>query len=562
MMAELPVGAAGSCRARQGIRAECGTERAAVLQYGWHDACAHSHLLQLLSHCARRSHHLAPQSKTVVSVIWPLAVSQVSGRAAHHGMTFSVPSRACDRLAFTRVGRDNNERHIRLYYAAYVQDTSRRHGEGESHLNPWPGLSYDSSSVCWALFTNLETFYDTWDKPSVKHVFVLAIGAQFIRHAQVNSEPLVAMQGNQRRIACHLVKLAGPCDITSSLLHVAPAALATVKAPRHAVVKALTHLPLILRRDLTQVQNVARSGEGALGARGSLALIAASLLSCKQGSDAEQTDPRRSPHPSIGPSPPHTKAIRGQSPAESLWILACGNRAGRFRWSAGIPGDLPPPPPPFRHRSILTPITLIGSQNLDVNRPNLFTHSSSRCFTMPIAVGRLDHGQDRGSERGSQETSQEDVVASADDCEFLSGWVKSPGSCCLSPWKTVRVALLMTLQHLQSWPCIHPSWMLPQRGVILQYVLQTTRHYNTPVGRLVDSFTPSPIAATRRLSFEETKTRLSVIYDQASYRATGRKVTNPSERNDFQGLLVHRGDDDYIREETDLARANSLIARP
>ncbi|KAJ8894435.1 hypothetical protein PR048_007089 [Dryococelus australis] len=43
-------------------------------------------------------------------------------------------------------------------------------------------------------------------------------------------------------------------------------------------------------------------------------------------------------------SPP-TKAIRGQSPAGSLRIFACGNRAGRWRWSAGFPGDLPFPPP-------------------------------------------------------------------------------------------------------------------------------------------------------------------------------------------------------------------------
>ncbi|KAJ8869316.1 hypothetical protein PR048_030891 [Dryococelus australis] len=43
-------------------------------------------------------------------------------------------------------------------------------------------------------------------------------------------------------------------------------------------------------------------------------------------------------------SPP-TKVIRVQSPAGSVRISACGNRAGRCRWSAGFLGDLLFPPP-------------------------------------------------------------------------------------------------------------------------------------------------------------------------------------------------------------------------
>ncbi|KAJ8869867.1 hypothetical protein PR048_028876 [Dryococelus australis] len=43
---------------------------------------------------------------------------------------------------------------------------------------------------------------------------------------------------------------------------------------------------------------------------------------------------------------PPIKVIRAQSPAGPLQIFACGNRAGRCRWSAGPLGDLPPPPPP------------------------------------------------------------------------------------------------------------------------------------------------------------------------------------------------------------------------
>ncbi|KAJ8890028.1 hypothetical protein PR048_009534, partial [Dryococelus australis] len=43
-------------------------------------------------------------------------------------------------------------------------------------------------------------------------------------------------------------------------------------------------------------------------------------------------------------SPP-TKANRVQSPTGSLQIFACGNRAGRCRWSPGFLGDLPFPAP-------------------------------------------------------------------------------------------------------------------------------------------------------------------------------------------------------------------------
>ncbi|KAJ8870017.1 hypothetical protein PR048_029028 [Dryococelus australis] len=75
-------------------------------------------------------------------------------------------------------------------------------------------------------------------------------------------------------------------------------------------------------------------------------------------------------------SPP-TKATRVQSPAGPLRIFACGNRAGRCRWSAGFLGDPPfPPALSFRRCPIFISITLIGSQDLDVkSRPNLFTHS-------------------------------------------------------------------------------------------------------------------------------------------------------------------------------------------
>ncbi|KAJ8874595.1 hypothetical protein PR048_025461 [Dryococelus australis] len=66
-------------------------------------------------------------------------------------------------------------------------------------------------------------------------------------------------------------------------------------------------------------------------------------------------------------SSPPTKAIRVQYPAGSLRIFACGNRAGRHRWSAGFLGDvLFPPALLFQRCSILASITLIATQELDV----------------------------------------------------------------------------------------------------------------------------------------------------------------------------------------------------
>ncbi|KAJ8867543.1 hypothetical protein PR048_031345 [Dryococelus australis] len=63
---------------------------------------------------------------------------------------------------------------------------------------------------------------------------------------------------------------------------------------------------------------------------------------------------------------PPTKAIRVQSPAGSLRIFARGDRAGRCRWSTGLLGCL------LGRCSMLTSVTLVGSQDLDVkSRPNL-----------------------------------------------------------------------------------------------------------------------------------------------------------------------------------------------
>ncbi|KAJ8893551.1 hypothetical protein PR048_006149 [Dryococelus australis] len=60
----------------------------------------------------------------------------------------------------------------------------------------------------------------------------------------------------------------------------------------------------------------------------------------------------------------------------SVSLFACGNRAGRCRWSAGFLGDLPFPRPFTPGCSILTSITSVNSPDFAVkSRPNLFTHS-------------------------------------------------------------------------------------------------------------------------------------------------------------------------------------------
>ncbi|KAJ8891093.1 hypothetical protein PR048_010603 [Dryococelus australis] len=60
-------------------------------------------------------------------------------------------------------------------------------------------------------------------------------------------------------------------------------------------------------------------------------------------------------------------------------IFTCGNRAGRFSWTAGFLGDLPFPPALSFRRCSVHRVTLVGSQDLDVKRrPNLFTHQRAR----------------------------------------------------------------------------------------------------------------------------------------------------------------------------------------
>ncbi|KAJ8867737.1 hypothetical protein PR048_031540 [Dryococelus australis] len=89
---------------------------------------------------------------------------------------------------------------------------------------------------------------------------------------------------------------------------------------------------------------------------------------------------------------PPTKAIRVQSPAGSLRILARGNHAGRCRRSAALS---------FRCCSILTSITLIGSQDLAVkSRPNHSTlHSTTTRKESKRGEDERDGERERERER-------------------------------------------------------------------------------------------------------------------------------------------------------------------
>ncbi|KAJ8879379.1 hypothetical protein PR048_019987 [Dryococelus australis] len=91
-------------------------------------------------------------------------------------------------------------------------------------------------------------------------------------------------------------------------------------------------------------------------------------------------------------SPP-TKAIRVESPAGSLRIFTCGNRTGRCHLSAGFLGISHFPTLTFRRCSILTSITLIGSQGFDFNAVRTqsvsakFAYEHSPDYTQPHAGG-------------------------------------------------------------------------------------------------------------------------------------------------------------------------------
>ncbi|KAJ8894776.1 hypothetical protein PR048_000083 [Dryococelus australis] len=93
-------------------------------------------------------------------------------------------------------------------------------------------------------------------------------------------------------------------------------------------------------------------------------------------------------------SPP-TKAIRVQSPAGSLRIFAFRNRAEGCRWSAGFLGDLPLPPPFHSGAAQYSPVTLIGSQDLDIkNTPEQTTAAHWRAARRLLHESTHSHAVD------------------------------------------------------------------------------------------------------------------------------------------------------------------------
>ncbi|KAJ8892438.1 hypothetical protein PR048_005018 [Dryococelus australis] len=83
---------------------------------------------------------------------------------------------------------------------------------------------------------------------------------------------------------------------------------------------------------------------------------------------------------------PYSEVTIGSIPGQiTLRFLACGNRAGRCRWSAGFLGDLPFPRP-FIPALLHTSFTLIGSHDLAVRSClHLFMHS---LFVLDVNTSR------------------------------------------------------------------------------------------------------------------------------------------------------------------------------
>ncbi|KAJ8866337.1 hypothetical protein PR048_032180 [Dryococelus australis] len=82
--------------------------------------------------------------------------------------------------------------------------------------------------------------------------------------------------------------------------------------------------------------------------------------------------------------------IRFDSRRGLAQISACGNRAGRWRWSAGFLGELPFPPPLHSSAASYTQLTSSSFVSLDLDvksRPNLSTpslHSKARYLICPV----------------------------------------------------------------------------------------------------------------------------------------------------------------------------------
>ncbi|KAJ8882686.1 hypothetical protein PR048_014498 [Dryococelus australis] len=89
---------------------------------------------------------------------------------------------------------------------------------------------------------------------------------------------------------------------------------------------------------------------------------------------------------------PTTNAIQVKSPARSPWIFACGDCAGRCRWSAGFLGDLPFPPPfhsGVTPHSPQSPLSALKTSMLRAVQISSLTHIPYPCHRGVERFGRL-----------------------------------------------------------------------------------------------------------------------------------------------------------------------------
>ncbi|KAJ8897505.1 hypothetical protein PR048_002852 [Dryococelus australis] len=104
----------------------------------------------------------------------------------------------------------------------------------------------------------------------------------------------------------------------------------------------------------------------------------------------------------------------GSIPGRATLIFACGNHAGRCRWAAGFLGISRSPSFSFRHCSILTSITLFGSQGLAVK---------SRLISSLILFSSLPTLQDTLQSRIGGLTSVDGELGGETFATFL--WVRA-----------------------------------------------------------------------------------------------------------------------------------------
>ncbi|KAJ8883188.1 hypothetical protein PR048_015028 [Dryococelus australis] len=177
---------------------------------------------------------------------------------------------------------------------------------------------------------------------------------------------------------------------------------------------------------------------------------------------------------------PLNKAIRVQSPAGSLRIIACGNRAGRCRWSAGFLGDLPFPPPLHYDAAPYSPQSSTTALNTSILR------ACDRVVPPPVKYLAFGHVSERIGRRGvndieglySTENSRDVSVAPE---QFYFG--RGGGQ--------LHVETQITLQNPISKSC----WKLAGKGKNIR----TPTHKTRGRGYIILLYTPPPFPLTRFL---------------------------------------------------------------